>query len=83
MSPYECDEYPYASTNQGGLGAWAACIPFGQNNAQGGRLTNWYKGKHAGFQVSPSILQLIIIDNFGEPLLFSDFIKNSVTSVLL
>jgi hypothetical protein len=53
-STYQCDEYPYASTYEGGDGAWAACIPQAQNSNQGGTLSAFLSGRHDGFQVSHS-----------------------------
>ncbi|EPE35636.1 hypothetical protein GLAREA_11336 [Glarea lozoyensis ATCC 20868] len=49
-STYQCDEYPYASTYEGGDGAWAACIPQAQNINQGGTLSAFLSGRHDGFQ---------------------------------
>jgi len=51
-STYQCDEYPYASTYEGGEGAWAACIDQAQNSNQGGVLSAFLNERHAGFQVS-------------------------------
>ncbi|KAL3836377.1 hypothetical protein ACJMK2_021810 [Sinanodonta woodiana] len=31
-----CDEYPFASTSQGGAGATTMCVPLSENNSQGG-----------------------------------------------
>ncbi|KAH8589587.1 hypothetical protein B0O99DRAFT_599726 [Bisporella sp. PMI_857] len=49
-STYQCDEYPYASTYEGGDGAWAACIPQEQNSKQGATLGTFLQGRHDGFQ---------------------------------
>jgi RHS repeat-associated protein len=37
-----CDEYPFASTYQGGLGATVAKVPWTSNLAQGGVLSSFY-----------------------------------------
>ena len=37
-----CDEYPFASTFQGGLGASIRCVPAGTNSSQGGTLSHFY-----------------------------------------
>ena len=37
-----CDEYPFASTHQGGSGASTRCVPTGTNSSQGGTLRHFY-----------------------------------------
>jgi len=37
------DEYPFASTLQGGGGAWIGHIPASENSAQGGMLSQFYR----------------------------------------
>ncbi|KAL3836343.1 hypothetical protein ACJMK2_021776 [Sinanodonta woodiana] len=37
-----CDEYPFASTSQGGAGATTMCVPLSENNSQGGQLNRFY-----------------------------------------
>ena len=37
---YSCDEYPFASSNQGGAGAQVMILPLAQNNSQGVILSN-------------------------------------------
>ena len=51
------DEYPFASTRQGGRRAWIGHIPGRQNSAQGGILSSFYKryspaGKPFRFRVA-------------------------------
>lgn len=38
-----CDEYPYASTKQGGKGARIAYVPIKENYSQGGQLSAFYR----------------------------------------
>jgi hypothetical protein len=38
-----CDEYPYASTFQGGAGASTAAVPPGEQSAQGTLLSAFYR----------------------------------------
>ncbi|KAL3836380.1 hypothetical protein ACJMK2_021813 [Sinanodonta woodiana] len=38
-----CDEYPFASTSQGGAGATTMCVPLSENNSQGGQLAGFYR----------------------------------------
>ena len=37
-----CDEYPFASTYEGGTGAVIAAVPIKENNSQGGQLSAFY-----------------------------------------
>ncbi|RMZ28657.1 hypothetical protein D0859_07266 [Hortaea werneckii] len=37
-----CDEYPYASTNEGGQGASLRCVPSGDQNREGADLSAFY-----------------------------------------
>jgi hypothetical protein len=37
------DEYPFASTLEGGAGAWVGHVPPAQNSSQGGILMNFYR----------------------------------------
>ena len=46
----QCDEYPFASSEEGGVMAWAACVDAGQNSRQGGILGPFLAPYHAGFQ---------------------------------
>ena len=41
-TPASCDEYPFASSLQGGAGAQALIVPAFENNAQGGALAQFY-----------------------------------------
>ncbi|KAL3836342.1 hypothetical protein ACJMK2_021775 [Sinanodonta woodiana] len=43
-----CDEYPFASTSQGGAGATIMCVPLSENNSQGGQLSGFFKSKSIG-----------------------------------
>ncbi|KAI7329232.1 hypothetical protein KC315_g6250 [Hortaea werneckii] len=45
-----CDEYPYASTNEGGQGASLRCVPSGDQNREGADLSAFYSsfGNAAG-----------------------------------
>ncbi|KAL3836341.1 hypothetical protein ACJMK2_021808 [Sinanodonta woodiana] len=43
-----CDEYPFASTSQGGAGATTKCVPLSENNSQGGQLAGFYKKNNIG-----------------------------------
>lgn len=38
-----CDEYPFASTKEGGNGAITRCVPVSEQNSQGGTLSVFYK----------------------------------------
>ncbi len=40
---YQCDEYPFASTYQGGAGASASLVPKLENRRQGGQLSDFYQ----------------------------------------
>ncbi|KAK3578787.1 hypothetical protein CHS0354_030203 [Potamilus streckersoni] len=43
-----CDEYPFASTAQGGTGATTLCVPLSENNSQGGQLSSFYTRQSVG-----------------------------------
>ncbi|KAK3578786.1 hypothetical protein CHS0354_030202 [Potamilus streckersoni] len=43
-----CDEYPFASTSQGGTGATTMCVPLSENNSQGGQLARFYRLNKVG-----------------------------------
>lgn len=43
IPPLSRDEYPFASTLEGGEGSWVGHIPKSQQNAQGAILKNFYK----------------------------------------
>ena len=47
-TPASCDEYPFASTLQGGGGAQAMIVPAFENNAQGGVLSGFYQTNQIG-----------------------------------
>ena len=40
-----CDEYPFASTDQGGAGASAANVQLRQNRIQGGLIGGFYRSQ--------------------------------------
>jgi hypothetical protein len=42
---YQLDEFPYASTAQGGFGAQAEMVPAAENRRQGGDLSKFYRRK--------------------------------------
>jgi hypothetical protein len=43
---YQCDEYPFASTYQGGVGASAVLVPELENQTQGGQLSAFYRSNN-------------------------------------
>jgi len=45
-----CDEYPFASTVEGGTGAHRSCVVGFQNSLQGGRLSAFYSNLNYGDQ---------------------------------
>lgn len=45
---FQRDEYPYASTFEGGLGALIAYVPSSENSIQGGQLGVLYKNMNQG-----------------------------------
>ena len=40
------DEFPFASTRQGGKGAAVRAIPVGEQNAQGGKMSSFYQNNN-------------------------------------
>jgi hypothetical protein len=40
------DEYPFASSQEGGVGAWVGHIPVSQQNAQGALIKNFIKANN-------------------------------------
>lgn len=38
-----CDEFPFASTKEGGAGAMLRCVDGSENSSEGGQLGNFYK----------------------------------------
>ena len=46
IRPLSRDEYPFASTMDGGEGSWVGHIPKSQQNAQGAILKNFYKANN-------------------------------------
>ena len=45
---FSCDEYPFASSNQGGAGAQIMIVPLIENNVQGGQLAGFYNANNIG-----------------------------------
>ena len=45
-----CDEYPFASTTEGGAGAILRCVDSSENNSEGGSLRNFYRNLANGDQ---------------------------------
>jgi len=43
IRPLSRDEYPFASSLQGGAGSWVGHVPVSQQNAQGAILKNFFK----------------------------------------
>jgi hypothetical protein len=42
------DEFPFASSTQGGKGAAVAAIPVEEQNAQGGKMSSFYQNNNIG-----------------------------------
>lgn len=58
-SGYQLDEFPYASTAQGGLGpppAWGAPVPALENLVQGGLLSAFYRYSLKGAPNTPFLV---------------------------
>lgn len=57
-TPLSCDEYPFASSVEGGAGAQIMLVPAQENQRQGGLLANFYQQNNVvngtGFTVSTS-----------------------------
>jgi len=45
---FSCDEYPFASSNEGGAGAQVMIVPLIENNIQGGQLAGFYNQNNIG-----------------------------------
>lgn len=45
---FSCDEYPFASTTQGGATAQVMIVPLIENNIQGGQLSAFYNANGVG-----------------------------------
>ena len=54
-----CDEYPFASTNEGGPDATLRCVDSSENSSEGGQLGNFYKTIQNGDQFN------IYVENYG------------------
>jgi len=42
IKPYSRDEYPFASSQEGGAGSWVGHVPVSQQNAQGALMKNFF-----------------------------------------
>jgi RHS repeat-associated protein len=64
LSPWSRDEYPFASSLEGGEGAWVGHIPVEQQNAQGALIKNFVTGNG----VRPGEQYRVLVTNhpFGE-----------------
>ncbi|KAJ0415143.1 deoxyribonuclease NucA/NucB-domain-containing protein [Aspergillus carlsbadensis] len=40
---FSCDEFPFASSLEGGYGAYLRCIPYKENSRQGGMISGFFK----------------------------------------
>jgi len=45
ISPLSRDEYPFASSTQGGAGAWVGHVPQSEQNSQGGIMSNFFSAE--------------------------------------
>ncbi|KAA8913465.1 deoxyribonuclease NucA/NucB-domain-containing protein [Sphaerosporella brunnea] len=54
-----CDEYPFASTTQGGTGAILRCVDSTENSSEGGQLGAFYRGLNNGQQFG------VVVRNYG------------------
>jgi hypothetical protein len=52
---YECDEYPFASTYEGGQGASVAAAPPHEQRVQGGTISAFYRKLQDGSQFTVSV----------------------------
>ena len=41
---WSCDEYPFATTEEGGKDARVQWVPASENSKQGGKVSNFYRG---------------------------------------
>ena len=42
---WSCDEYPFATTEEGGKDARVQWVPASENNRQGGKMMNFYRSQ--------------------------------------
>jgi hypothetical protein len=56
--PGSCDEYPFASTMEGGLGAHIMGVPFGEQSRQGTDISGFYRRNKIG-QGDPFLVAVI------------------------
>jgi Deoxyribonuclease NucA/NucB len=58
IRPLSRDEYPFASSMEGGSGAWVGHVPVAQQNSQGGILSNFFRrnGIQAGDQYGVQVI---------------------------
>ena len=59
ISPLSRDEYPLASSMEGGEGSWMGHVPKSQQNAQGAILKNYYKANN----IQPGDQYRVIVGN--------------------
>ncbi|QIX01592.1 hypothetical protein AMS68_007109 [Peltaster fructicola] len=63
----DCDEYPYASTKEGGTGSTLRCVPAGENRSEGAQLGNFYKKSNAkGGCNSKPCTYLLFLKNYNS-----------------
>ena len=55
----QCDEYPFASTNEGGKPAFRTCVPSRQNSQQGNTLTWFYRKCINPYEQKRFILRIV------------------------
>jgi len=68
-----CDEYPYASTTQGGTGAILRCVPLADNASEGGQLTNFFNAPAGANGCGGAPCQFTIFILTGTPIANSPF----------
>jgi len=58
--PGSMDEYPFASTREGGLGATLAGVPLQEQRIQGGMLSSFYQR----YNIGPGDAFRVVVDDF-------------------
>ncbi|WP_320052036.1 DUF6443 domain-containing protein [uncultured Acetobacteroides sp.] len=75
---YSRDEFPYASTKEGGYGAFVNCVRVEEQRIQGGALSSFYRGMKAGdiFHVVliPDLTKHLKMAPVSEPHVFPIFV---------
>ncbi|KAM7198470.1 Deoxyribonuclease NucA/NucB domain containing protein [Rhypophila sp. PSN 637] len=51
-----CDEFPFASTTQGGAGAILRCVASTENSSEGGQLSAFYNGRANGTRFNVAVI---------------------------